>query len=312
MSPDNRLHRLDDEALADAMGSLVEKMDRWTLAKENEPITVYPALSIYRYQDPTELTSYLQEPSICLIAQGHKRVLLGEDEYFYDQDHYLITSIDLPLVAQILEASREKPYLGLTLKLEKKHIAQMMVDNELSISRTQNESRGLAVSRITLPMVQAFLRLIDLLDHPDDIPALAPLVQKEILYRLLTGEQGQRLRQISMVGSHSHQIARAIDWLKENYDKTFKVDDLASHTGMSTSSLHYHFRAITAMSPLQFQKRLRLNEARQLMLMEQKDATTAAFEVGYESPSQFSREYSRLFGAPPSRDIKRLLETTSN
>jgi AraC-like DNA-binding protein len=282
------------------------------LAKENEPITVYPALSIYRYQDPTELTSYLQEPSICLIAQGHKRVLLGEDEYFYDQDHYLITSIDLPLVAQILEASREKPYLGLTLKLEKKHIAQMMVDNELSISRTQNESRGLAVSRITLPMVQAFLRLIDLLDHPDDIPALAPLVQKEILYRLLTGEQGQRLRQISMVGSHSHQIARAIDWLKENYDKTFKVDDLASHTGMSTSSLHYHFRAITAMSPLQFQKRLRLNEARQLMLMEQKDATTAAFEVGYESPSQFSREYSRLFGAPPSRDIKRLLETTSN
>jgi AraC-like DNA-binding protein len=312
MKPDTATPKQDDEALADAMGSLVEKMDRWTLAKGNEPITAYPALSIYRYQAPTELTSYLQEPSICLIAQGHKRVLLGEDEYFYDQDHYLITSIDLPLVAQILEASREKPYLGLTLKLEKKHIAQMMVDNELSISRTQNESRGLAVSRITLPMVQAFLRLIDLLDHTDDIPALAPLVQKEILYRLLTGEQGQRLRQISMVGSHSHQIARAINWLKENYDKTFKVDDLASHTGMSTSSLHYHFRAITAMSPLQFQKRLRLNEARQLMLMEQKDATTAAFEVGYESPSQFSREYSRLFGAPPSRDIKRLLETTSN
>ncbi len=312
MKPDKIAPRPDDEALAGAMVSLVEKMDRWTLAKGNEPTTVYPALSIYRYQAPTELTSYLQEPSICLIAQGHKRVLLGKDEYFYDQDHYLITSIDLPLVAQILEASREKPYLGLTLKLEKKHIAQMMVDNELSISRTKNESRGLAVSRITLPMVQTFLRLIDLLNHPDDIPALAPLVQKEILYRLLTGEQGQRLRQISMVDSHSHQIARAIDWLKENYDKTFKVDDLASHTGMSTSSLHYHFRAITAMSPLQFQKRLRLNEARQLMLMEQKDATTAAFAVGYESPSQFSREYSRFFGAPPSRDIKRLLEITSN
>jgi AraC-like DNA-binding protein len=312
MKPDNTVPKQNDEALTDAMGSLVEKMDRWTLAKKNEPTTAYPALSIYRYQAPTELTSYMQEPSICLIAQGHKRVLLGEDEYFYDQDHYLITSIDLPLVAQILEASGEKPYLGLTLKLEKKHIAQMMVDNELSVSRTQDASRGLAVSKITLPMVQAFLRLLDLLDHPEDIPVLASLVQKEILYRLLTGEQGQRLRQISMVGSHSHQIARAIDWLKEHYDKTFKVDDLASYSGMSTSSLHYHFRALTAMSPLQFQKRLRLNEARQLMLMEQKDATTAAFEVGYESPSQFSREYSRLFGDPPSRDIKRLLKATGN
>jgi AraC-like DNA-binding protein len=312
MNPDNILPKQDDEALADAMGSLVEKVDRWTLAKGNEPTSAYPALSIYRYQAPTELTSYMQEPSICLIAQGHKRVLLGEDEYFYDQDHYLITSIDLPLVAQILEASREKPYLGLTLKLEKKHIAQMMVDNELSVSRTQDASRGLAVSKITLPMVQSFLRLLDLLNQPEDIPVLAPLIQKEILYRLLTGEQGQRLRQISMVGSHSHQIARAIDWLKEHYDKTFKVDDLASYSGMSTSSLHYHFRALTAMSPLQFQKRLRLNEARQLMLMEQKDATTAAFQVGYESPSQFSREYSRLFGAPPSRDIKRLLEVSGN
>lgn len=312
MNSDNMLPGQDDEALLDAMGSLVEKMDRWTLAKGKEPITAYPALSIYRYQAPTELTSYMQEPSICLIAQGHKRVLLGEEEYFYDQDHYLITSIDLPLVAQILEASREKPYLALTLKLEKKHIAQMMVDNELSVSRTQDVSRGLAVSKITLPMVQAFLRLLDLLDQPEDIPVLAPLIQKEILYRLLTGEQGQRLRQISMVGSHSHQIARAIDWLKEHYDKTFKVDDLASYSGMSTSSLHYHFRALTAMSPLQFQKRLRLNEARQLMLMEQKDATTAAFQVGYESPSQFSREYSRLFGDPPSRDIKRLLKATGN
>lgn len=312
MNPDNMLAQRDDEALADAMGFLAEKMDRWTLTRGNEPTSAYPALSMYRYQAPTELTGYMQEPSLCLIAQGHKRVLLGEDEYFYDQNHYLITSIDLPLVAQILEASEKKPYLGLTLKLEKKHIAQMMVDNELSISRAQDAGRGLAVSKITLPMVQAFLRLLDLLDHPEDIPALAPLIQREILYRLLTGEQGQRLRQISMVGSHSHQIARAIDWLKENYDKTFKVDDLASYSGMSTSSLHYHFRALTAMSPLQFQKRLRLNEARQLMLMEQKDATTAAFEVGYESPSQFSREYSRLFGAPPSRDIRRLLKAAGN
>lgn len=302
----------DYGALSGAMAILAEKIDRWTLVKGREPVTAYTPLSIYRHEAPTELISYLQEPSLCLIVQGKKRVLLGEETYFYDKDHYLITAVDLPLIAQIFEASKTSPYLGLTLRLEKKQIAQMLLDDHLAISRNQASDRGLVVSRIELPIVQAMLRLIDLLDHPGDIPVLAPLIQREILYRLLVSEQGRRLQQISMVGNHSHQIARAIEWLKENYDKSFKVEDLASYSGMSTSSLHYHFRSLTAMSPLQFQKRLRLNEARQLMLMQQKDATTAAFEVGYESPSQFSREYSRLFGAPPSRDIKKLLETTAN
>lgn len=298
--------------LTGPMGSLIKSLDKWTLKKSNEPASAYPPLSIYRYEAPTELTSYMLEPSICLIAQGRKRVLLGEDEYVYDQDHYLITAVDLPLVAQILEASPQKPYLGLTLRVEKKQIAHMILDDNLSIHRTQPAERGLAVSKLTQPIVKAFRRLVELLDTPDDIPVLGPLIQQEILYRLLRGELGQRLQQISMVGSHSHQIARAIDWLKGNYDKTFKVDDLAAYTGMSSSSLHFHFRALTSMSPLQFQKRLRLNEARQLMLMEQKDATSAAFEVGYESPSQFSREYRRLFGAPPLQDIKQLLEADNN
>lgn len=302
------LHQ-ENDALNEAMAVLAGKIDRWTLTRGNEPATAYAPLSIYRHEAPTELISYLQEPSLCLIVQGKKRVLLGEETHYYDKDHYLITAVDLPLIAQIFEASRTSPYLGLTLKLEKKQIAQMLLDDHVTISRNQSSDRGLVVSRIELPIVQAMLRLIDLLDHPGDIPVLAPLIQREILYRLLVSEQGRHLQQISMVGSHSHQIARAIEWLKENYNKSFKVEDLASFSGMSTSSLHYHFRALTAMSPLQFQKRLRLNEARQLMLMEQKDATTAAFEVGYESPSQFSREYSRLFGAPPSKDIKKLLET---
>ncbi|SDP07739.1 AraC family transcriptional regulator [Desulforhopalus singaporensis] len=300
----------NDTALDEAMVALAEKIDRWTLARGNEPATAYPPLSIYRQEAPTELISYLQEPSLCLIVQGKKRVFLGEETYYYDKDHYLITAVDLPIIAQIFEASSNDPYLGLTLKLEKKQIAQMLLDDHISISRNQASDRGLVVSKIELEIVQAILRLIDLLEHPADIPVLAPLIQREILYRLLISEQGKRLQQIAMVGSHSHQIARAIEWLKENYAKSFKVEDLATYSGMSTSSLHYHFRALTAMSPLQFQKRLRLNEARQLMLMEQKDATTAAFEVGYESPSQFSREYSRLFGNPPSRDIKKLHETT--
>jgi AraC-like DNA-binding protein len=143
-----------------------------------------------------------------------------------------------------------------------------------------------------------------LLDTPDDIPILAPLVQREILYRLLVSDQGSRLRQIASAGSHSHQIARAIDWLGSNFDQSFRVDALASHTGISASTFHHHFRSLTSMSPLQFQKRLRLSEARRLMLTEHMDASEAAFQVGYESPSQFSREYNRLFGAPPSRDIQ--------
>ena len=300
----------DDKDLNEAMTVLAEKIDRWTSASRNEPTTAYAPLSIYRHEAPTELISYLQEPSLCLIVQGKKRVLLVEETYHYDKDHYLITSVDLPLIAQIFEASRTSPYLGLTLRLEKKQIAQMLLDEHISISRNQTSDRGLVVSKIELPIVQAILRLIDLLDHPSDIPVLAPLIQGEILYRLLISEQGRRLQQISMIGSHSHKIARAIEWLRENYDKSFKVEDLAAHSGMSTSSLHYHFRALTALSPLQFLKRLRLNEARQLMLMEQKDATTAAFEVGYESPSQFNREYSRLFGSPPLRDIKNLRQST--
>ncbi len=164
----------------------------------------------------------------------------------------------------------------------------------------------MAVSEVPLPLLNAFQRLIDLLDDPESIPVLAPLVHREIFYRLLVGEQGPRLRQIVTAGSHSHQIARAIDWLKDNFKEPLRVDDLAAYSGMSTSSFHHHFRSLTAMSPLQFQKRLRLNEARQLMLTERLDAASASFQVGYESPSQFSREYNRLFGAPPLRDIRNL------
>jgi AraC-like DNA-binding protein len=169
----------------------------------------------------------------------------------------------------------------------------------------------MAVSKVSLPLLNAFQRLVDLLDQPEDIPILAPLLHKEILYRLLVSEQGPRLRQIASTGSHSNQIARAIDWLRENYAQQLKIDSLAKDIGMSASTFHHHFRSVTAMSPLQYQKRMRLQEARRLMLTEQQDATSAAIQVGYESPSQFSREYKRQFGAPPLRDIKMLQETNA-
>ena len=248
----------------------------------------------------------MYEPSICMTAQGAKQVVLGDDTYVYDAHHYLIISVDLPAVWRVIEASREKPCLGILLKLDLREISQLMVDSHLPPPRAQQSNRGMAIAEVTLPLLTAFQRLIDLLAEPKDIPILAPLIQREISYRLLVGDQGARLRQMASAGTQSHQIAQAIDWLKGNFTQPLRIDDLATQVSMSTSTFHHHFRALTAMSPLQYQKWLRLNEARRLMLADRLDATTAAFQVGYESPSQFSREYSRLFGAPPLRDITSL------
>jgi AraC-like DNA-binding protein len=285
-----------------ALEALGKSIARWT-DKGGLLVTAISALSLSRRDAPTQPTSYMYEPSICLIAQGAKRVLLGDDTYVLDVHHFLITSVDLPTVVQIIKASQEKPYLGLILKLDRREISQLMVDSNLPPPRAQQSSRGMAIGEVTLPLLIAFQRLIDLLAEPKDIPILAPIIQREIVYRLLVGDQGARLRQIASAGSQSHQIARAIDWLKSNFTQPLRIEDLATQAHMSTSTFHHHFRALTAMSPLQYQKWLRLNEARRLMLTERLDAATAAFQVGYESPSQFSREYSRLFGTPPLRDI---------
>jgi AraC-like DNA-binding protein len=288
-----------------AREALGQKIARWT-EEENVLETPIPGLSLRRYTATTEPASYLHKPSICLVAQGAKRVLLGNEEYVYDDNHYLITSVGLPVVAHVTEASPEKPFLGLILRLDLNELARLIVDSNLPVSRSQQAGRGMAVNRLDVPLLNAFERLIDLLGEPDNIPMLSPLVQREILYRLLVGAQGARLRQIATAGTHSHQIARTMDWIRENFDKQLKIEEVAGTAGMSTSTFHQHFRSMTSMSPLQYQKWIRLHEARRLMLTEHRDAMTAAFQVGYESPSQFSREYSRLFGAPPLRDIKRL------
>jgi AraC-like DNA-binding protein len=229
----------------------------------------------------------------------------------YDAHHYLITSVHLPTVVQIIEASPERPYLGLRLMLDQREISQLMVDSNLPPPRVQQSSRGMATGEVTLPLLTAIQRLIDLLAEQQDIPILAPIIQREIIYRLLVGDQGERLRQIATAGSQSQQISKAIGWLKNNYALAISMDDLAAQANMSTSTFHHHFRSLTALSPLQFQKQLRLQEARRLMLAERMDAANAAFQVGYESPSQFSREYNRLFGAPPLRDITKLRQMSN-
>jgi AraC-like DNA-binding protein len=295
----------DNRELETARDALGKSIARWT-DKSDRVVTAIPGLILARRQEPSEPLSILYEPRVCIIAQGAKRVMLGDDSYVYDAHHFLLTSVDLPTFVQVIKASPEKPYLGLVLNIDQREISQLMVDSNLPPPRPQQTSRGMATGEVTLPLLAAFQRLIDLLDEPNDIPILAPIIQREIFYRLLVGDQGARLRQIASVGSQSQQIARAINWLKDNFTKPLRIDDLAALVNMSTSTFHHHFRQVTAMSPLQYQKWLRLNEARRLMLAKDQDATTAAFEVGYESPSQFSREYSRLFGAPPQRDITSL------
>jgi AraC-like DNA-binding protein len=295
----------DNNSMEAAIGALGRSIARLT-EKGELHTTAVPGLSLFRREEPTGPITGMYEPSVCLVAQGAKRVLLGDDTYVYDAQHYLITSVHLPTVVQIIEASRSKPYLGLRLKLDQREISQLMVDSNLPPPRVQQSSRGMATGEVTLPLLTAIQRLIDLLAEQQDIPILAPIIQREIIYRLLVGDQGERLRQIASAGSQSHQIARAIDWLKGNYSQPLSIDNLAAHVRMSSSTFHHHFRSMTALSPLQFQKQLRLQEARRLMLAERMDAATAAFQVGYESPSQFSREYNRLFGAPPLRDITNL------
>ncbi|HCG80263.1 MULTISPECIES: AraC family transcriptional regulator [Gammaproteobacteria] len=294
-----------DSALDNKLSGLIASL----IGQKARIDTDVPGLSLHRWTEPTDPTSYMLAPSICLIGQGRKRLFLGEETFIYDAEHFLITSVELPVVTQIIEASPEKPYLGLTMELDLRLISQLMIDNQITPDKKQTDRCGIGVSRVPGNLNDAFCRLLSLASQPEDIVPLAPLIRQEIFYRLLKSDQGPRLRAITSNANHGYQIARTIEWMKENFSKPVKVEDLANNSGMSVSAFHNHFRSMTAMSPLQFQKKMRLNEARRLMLAEHLDASKAAFEVGYESPSQFSREYSRLFGAPPMKDIRQLSQT---
>jgi AraC-like DNA-binding protein len=272
--------------------------------------TAVGRLSLIRAARPNELMPGVYEPSLCLIAQGSKRVILGDEVFVYDRARYLVASVELPVAGEVLEATPERPYLCVMLRLDAKEIAGMLLEAELR-PPSAAPARGLYVARTTPAMADAVLRLLRLLDTPEDIAGLAPLAQREILYRLLKSEEGWRLRQMATAHTHSRRIAKAIDWLKSHYAQPLRVEKMASEVSMSVSSFHEHFKAVTAMSPLQYQKQLRLQEARRLLLSEALDAATAGHRVGYESPSQFSREYSRLFGAPPAKDMQRLRASTA-
>lgn len=285
------------------MQALADAIAHWTRDQEDYPSPI-SSLFLYRRHAPTEPNVCLVEPSIVMVAQGAKQLVIGEQSYRYDPQRFLVTALDLPGSSRVLEATAAQPCLGLVYKLDLRTIAELAPHVRPGRQSDITAQGVAAIGHVTPALADPFVRLIALLHEPEASPVLAPLIEREIHYRLLLSDQSARLRQIASVGSQSFRIARALEWLRLHFNQPLRLDELASHVQMSTSNLHLHFRQLTAMSPLQYQKWLRLNEARRLMLNEQLDAASAAFRVGYESPSQFSREYSRLFGAPPKRDIE--------
>ncbi|SRR5579883_1318802 len=269
--------------------------------------TAISQLSFARAEAATSTVIYQDyEPRLAMIVQGKKDLFLGEETYSYGAGQYLVVSVDLPLGGCVVEAASDKPYLALKLALDPMQLCDLVTQMDVSSKKQESSGRGLSIGRADTTLLESVFRLTKLLDTPQDIPILAPMMIREIYYRLLMGEQGEAVRQIATSGSTMQRISEAIKRIKAEFTQPMRIEDLARQVGMSTSAFHQHFKQVTAMSPLQYQKQLRLLEARRLMLVEGFDATSAAYQVGYESSSQFSREYSRLFGAPPMRDIERL------
>ena len=280
---------------------LAVMIDRYS-EKDAVSQTVIPKLSLMKSETRKVKASTVYMPSLCLIVQGRKEVLLDYELYTYSPSEYLAVSVELPVVGQITEASKEKPYLGLSIELDPLAISEMLVH----APEHGATSRGLFVGKTDEGLADCILRLIRLLESPADMPFMSHLIFKEFYYRLLKSPHGWNLAQLAMTGSSMQRIAKVIKVLKTDFARNMRIEEMAEIANMSQSSFHHHFKEVTAMSPLQFQKRLRLTEARRIMLAEQADAASTAFRVGYESPSQFSREYSRMFGAPPLSDISNL------
>ncbi|AQW67561.1 MULTISPECIES: AraC family transcriptional regulator [Pseudomonas] len=270
------------------------------------PASAIDNLFLVRYTENIRSVPTLAQPALCILAQGSKSLFLGDEQYAYDPLHYMVVSVTLPLSAVKLDASPQRPSLGLRMDLDPAEISQLIADSGPMLVPNRPYGRGLYVEKTDGALLDALLRLLRLLDTPRDIAMLAPLVRREILYRLLRGPQGYRLYEIALANSQTHRVCQAISWLNDNYQRPLRIEDLAREVNLSVSTLHHRFKAVTSMSPLQYQKQLRLQEARRLMLNEGLEAAVAAYRVGYESPSQFSREYSRLYGAPPIRDMARL------
>jgi AraC-like DNA-binding protein len=285
---------------------LVERIEQ--AVRKDGAVQPLQGLHLARASSPLGPIHAVFEPSLCVIAQGSKEVLFGESRYRYDPSQYLLSTVELPRVGQVLEASKERPYLSLRLELAPALVSSVMLEAGHISPPGEPSVKAIDVGLLDVSLLDAVVRLVRLLDDPDEVPVLQPLITREIIYRLLRGKQGTRLRHLAIQGGSTSQIAQAVGRLRQDFDQPLRVEDLAREPGMSVSALHHHFKIVTAMSPLQFQKRLRLQEARRLMLGEDLDAASAAYRVGYRDASHFNREYKSLFGVPPMRDVQRLRE----
>lgn len=283
---------------------LIERMNR--IARENSLLEAFPGIFIYQSTKPSENDIYVLQPAFCIIAQGSKDVLLNDELFHYDSGHYLISTIDLPVKSNVVEASREKPYLNLRIDLDPAVVASVIIESGIETKKAGGKVKAMDVSPIDADLLDAVVRLVKLLDTPDEMKLFSPPIIREIIYRLLRGRQGERLSHLVATEGDTRRISRVVKQLRENIDQPLKIEEVARELGMSVSGFHNHFKSVTAMSPLQFQKQIRLQEARRLMLGENMDVATAGFRVGYEDPSYFSREYKKLFGVPPLRDIAQL------
>jgi AraC-like DNA-binding protein len=282
-----------------------ELVDRIARAiREDGTVEPLPGLRFRRVSSPTELGHGVSSTAFCVTAQGSKEVLLGKKRYRYDPSHYLIATATLPVASRIVEASPERPFLNLLLRLDPALVGSVMVEAGHLAPQSQSAVTAIDVSPLDAGLLDAVVRLVRLLNTPAEARFLAPLVTREIVYRLLRGAQGGRLGQLAALGGSTHRIAEAVERLRHDFDRPLRIEEIARDLGMSVSGFHHHFKAVTAMSPLQFQKQLRLQEARRLMLGEDLDAASAGYRVGYDDASHFSREYKRLFGAPPMRDVE--------
>jgi len=277
------------------------------MGKEENRTTEIPGVSLHRRTAPTPPCRMTYHPGIIVVAQGSKRVNIGRTSLTYDESRFVVTAVDLPIVSWVDEATEQVPCLALSIKLDMSMVRELLSREEIHVSEAPSDRPAISVGETTPEFLNACCRMVDLLDNPRDIPFLSGLIQREIVYRILRGRAGARLRAVATLGDQSHRTAKAIAWITANYTKPLLLEELAQIASMGVSTLHHHFRALTAMSPLQYQKQLRLQSARSLMLNQGLDAASAAFEVGYESATQFNREYSRFFGQPPMRDVRALL-----
>ncbi|MDZ4878242.1 MAG: HTH-type transcriptional activator RhaS [Chroococcidiopsis cubana SAG 39.79] len=285
---------------------LVERIAR--AISEDGIVEPIKGLRLARFSQPGEPLYGVSESIFCITAQGSKEVFLGEYRYQYDPYNYLLSTAELPIVSRILAPSKEQPYLGVYIIIDPAVVASVMVEMGQLPPRSQSPVRAIEVSPLDATLLEVVVRLSRLLDSPDDARLLLPMISREIIYRLLSSEQGHRLRQMTVLGGHTHRISQAVEKICREFNKPMHVEELARRIGMSVSGFHHHFKQVTAMSPLQFQKQLRLQEARRLLIGEALDATTAGFRVGYDDTSHFNRDYKRLFGVPPMRDVERLRE----